>query len=512
MSKLPHISSNIPRDLRQYVERAREAIQELETRAAALEAAAARPQSVNLSPGAVAAVLPAIGSVIDDALTQNYATPPAPLNLVATGAFSTIILDWDPADYFGHAYTEIWAATTNDLGEAVMVGQTPGSVFSHSIGNSATRWYWIRFVNVVDVKGPYNAVAGVEASTADDPDYLIGLLSEEYGTGSAAPFFQIDTPTVINGVTVPAGTYMKQAFIADATISRAKIQNAAIDSAKIADLAVTNAKISALDAGKITTGFLDAARIQTESITASKIDSRSLTIKDASGNVIFSSGVNLDYARVGGTKPPADADKTSLNTALAIQSQGLFATLNQINSGNVSTYIASAAISNAYISSLDAGKISTGLLNAGRINLNGLMLENSGGSLSIKNAGVSTSLLAANAVTIPLFGVGSLLTGNNTFQTAITFTFTMPVTGDVVVLWSVKQGYSVFPGPTWGYKINLNGGTVDTRDTMGATNDYPTGMYLLESLSGSTTVQFQWKGSNSDITGQPSLMVIGVLR
>ena len=148
-----------------------------------------------------------------------------------------------------------------------------------------------------------------------------------------SPFFVLTAPTVIDGTTIPAGTYMKKAFIHDATINTAKIENLAVVDAKIANLAVTtakiadasittakivdanitnakianlavtnakiadaqitNAKILNLDATKITTGVLDANRIGATSITADKIDSRNLTIKDGAGTVIFSSGTPL---------------------------------------------------------------------------------------------------------------------------------------------------------------------------------------------------------------------------
>ena len=65
------------------------------------------------------------------------------------------------------------------------------------------------------------------------------------------------------------------------------------------------------------------------SLAAQKIDTRGLNIKDDSGNIIFSSGVNLDKNRVAGL--------------------GAFAGIDQINAGNVSTFIQSAAIGNAQL-------------------------------------------------------------------------------------------------------------------------------------------------------------------
>ena len=60
------------------------------------------------------------------------------------------------------------------------------------------------------------------------------------------PFIVQTTPTTINGVSVPAGVYIQDAYIANGTITNAKIGAAAID----------DAKIGSVSAGKITTGVL----------------------------------------------------------------------------------------------------------------------------------------------------------------------------------------------------------------------------------------------------------------
>lgn len=93
-----------------------------------------------------------------------------------------------------------------------------------------------------------------------------------------APFFHIATAQTINGVLVQPGTYMKAAFISDASITNAKIRNAAIDSAKIADLAVTNAKIASLSADKITAGTISAEiSIQAPNISGANISGGTIT-------------------------------------------------------------------------------------------------------------------------------------------------------------------------------------------------------------------------------------------
>lgn len=284
--------------------------------------------------------------------TQDFVAPPKPTGLTASGLFATVQLQWDEPTYRNHSYAEVWRSDTNVLGNAVLIGTSDSRFFVDSLGTGATRYYWVRFVSEAGITGAYNDTNGLEASTSQDPTYLMDVLSDAFGSTSKAPFFQIDQPTVINGVSIPAGTYIKQAFIADATISRAKIQLLAVDNARIANI----------DAGKITTGFLDAGRIEANSIDASKIDTRNLTIKDSAGNIVFSaSGVSVtNITGLGSlaTKNSVAANEVSGLGTLAtkdsvstsdVSGLGTFATLSKINTGNINTYIEAGAITNAYI-------------------------------------------------------------------------------------------------------------------------------------------------------------------
>ena len=121
-----------------------------------------------------------------------YATPPAPANLQTEGALANVILTWDQPTYEGHSHTEIWAAQalagggTPDIGEAVLVGMSPGTVYAHNLGSDATRWYWVRFVNRDGLAGPYNAVAGTRGDTGQDPAYLISLLEGQISESELA--------------------------------------------------------------------------------------------------------------------------------------------------------------------------------------------------------------------------------------------------------------------------------------------------------------------------------------
>jgi hypothetical protein len=55
--------------------------------------------------------------------------------------------------------------------------------------------------------------------------FSIAPVATDAGAADGSPFFHLTVPTSIGGVTVPAGTYMKAAFIHDASITNAKIGN-----------------------------------------------------------------------------------------------------------------------------------------------------------------------------------------------------------------------------------------------------------------------------------------------
>jgi hypothetical protein len=167
------------------------------------------------------------------------------------------------------------------------------------------------------------------------------------GVPSIVPFVvQATATTTPAGEVLPAGVYMDAAYIRNLEAVLGRFQQAIITNAMIQSLAASKLTAGSIGVGESiqSTGYsagvtgwriggngfaeFGAASIRGQ-LTAAQIDTRNLDIKDGSGNVIFSSGVNLSSSRVSGL--------------------GSFAGLSQINAGNVSTYIAAGAIGNAYI-------------------------------------------------------------------------------------------------------------------------------------------------------------------
>ncbi|MFM5244404.1 phage tail tip fiber protein [Aeromonas caviae] len=110
--------------------------------------------------------------------------PHAPVNVIANGAFHTVLVEWDPPQYRGHAHAEIWRAESNNQSDATLVGTSSANLFSDAIGKGATFYYWVRFVNGKDDRGPFQGAQGVEAATSRDVqdilDELQGKIEESH--------------------------------------------------------------------------------------------------------------------------------------------------------------------------------------------------------------------------------------------------------------------------------------------------------------------------------------------
>lgn len=184
------------------------------------------------------------------------------------------------------------------------------------------------------------------------------------------PFFVLTAPSVIDGVTIPTGTYMKKAFIHDASITTAKIESAAITTAKIADAQITNAKIAnlAVNNAKIADAAITTAKIADAQITNAKID-------------------NLDATKI----------TTGLLNA------------NRIGVGTIDAKI--ALINNAQIANLDAGKITTGTINAARINADQVAANIANLNAAIITTGtLSTARIANGSITSAKIGDAQITT------------------------------------------------------------------------------------------------------
>lgn len=107
--------------------------------------------------------------------------PTRPESLQVTGGFGYVLLEWVMPKYNGHSMTEIWRGTEDNLSDAVLVGTTPGQVYSDSVNPGWKGFYWIRFVNAAGVSGPYNSPDGTPAETKLSVQAVIDQIHDEAG-------------------------------------------------------------------------------------------------------------------------------------------------------------------------------------------------------------------------------------------------------------------------------------------------------------------------------------------
>ena len=102
--------------------------------------------------------------------------PHAPVNLSGTGGFTFIALMWDRPTYRGHAYAEIYRSDTDVFSDAVMIATEVSDVFSESVNMGSSYYYWVRFVNEVNAKGPLHGANGLSVATTDSASEILDKL------------------------------------------------------------------------------------------------------------------------------------------------------------------------------------------------------------------------------------------------------------------------------------------------------------------------------------------------
>lgn len=105
--------------------------------------------------------------------------PTKPEGFQVTGGFGYVLLEWVMPKYNGHSLAEVWRGTEDNLSDAVLVGTTPGQVYSDSVDPGWKGFYWIRFVNSAGVSGPYNSPDGTPAETQMDVQAVIDQIHDE---------------------------------------------------------------------------------------------------------------------------------------------------------------------------------------------------------------------------------------------------------------------------------------------------------------------------------------------
>ena len=178
---LPGISSPLPADVRQFLERVREIVEGLPDTYVTNSA---------LNGSGIGGGGNGQGNGTGISGTADFSPPPAPTGFFVSGAMTTIILSWNSAGRSNIAFTEIWRASVDDFSRKVKIGTSQGNMYSDPVAPGSAYYYWIRFVTTAGVEGPWNALAGTLGRTSDDPAYLLhiltGQIAESHLYGSLA--------------------------------------------------------------------------------------------------------------------------------------------------------------------------------------------------------------------------------------------------------------------------------------------------------------------------------------
>lgn len=103
--------------------------------------------------------------------------PPTPDHLEASGAIKYIILTWNFArGYSRLAYFEVWRSLTDNISDAIQIGQTFAPIYADNVGPGKSYYYWVRAVSDV-AASPFNSFSGTLGQTSIDVEYVLELLT-----------------------------------------------------------------------------------------------------------------------------------------------------------------------------------------------------------------------------------------------------------------------------------------------------------------------------------------------
>lgn len=168
---LPGISSPLPNDVRQFLERVGEFVTGADgnyvTKQALIDAGmAVWGSGGNLTP------LPAPGGVVVD-----MTTPPAPTGFTVKGGMTAIYLQWDPPTSTNVAFTKVYRAEVDVWTSAEYIGMTSGQLYADPVEPATKYYYWIRFVSKADKLGPLNSQVGTYGRSGEDVSRLLTVLT-----------------------------------------------------------------------------------------------------------------------------------------------------------------------------------------------------------------------------------------------------------------------------------------------------------------------------------------------
>jgi len=174
-TNLPTVTSQIPPDLRQFLERVRESLSGDTYVRRTDYIGGTVPRYPNDPPAPVDPPGPGPGP--SPLPCGDPVTPTAPTGFHVAPGFSGFLLSWDMPGYCGHSHTEVYGlrhdGSASDLTVNNMLGDSKGVMYSHVVDKPNDFWcFWIKHVNMNDVEGPF-CETHLCATTAIDPGAII---------------------------------------------------------------------------------------------------------------------------------------------------------------------------------------------------------------------------------------------------------------------------------------------------------------------------------------------------
>ena len=299
-----------------------------------------------------ASVLDKIESAINAGAGDSTThTPPKPANVVATGGFAYIMVSWDDPHFIHLAYAEVWRSTGTEIIDATIVGTTNATMFSDlppSQSISVSYNYWVRFVSNDDTPqyGPWSDM--VTASTADDPAYILEILSQEIGETeldaalkSKLDGFVADTQELLDTYGDTASAASSASAAVQAAANAVAAQNAASGHAYSASQSATKASTSATSAS----GAASAANTSA---------SQAATSAGTAGNYASAASLSATTASTNSSSAGAYASSaaTSANNAATAASNAVTYASN--SSGYAATAVSAASTATAAANTISA--------------------------------------------------------------------------------------------------------------------------------------------------------------
>jgi predicted phage tail protein len=203
------------------------------------------------------------------------APPGAPTSLTAQGQIQSVLLNWAAPGNIDLNYFQVFESSTNNIANAVMVGNNVGTT-TWTVGGlvaGATYYYWVRAVNTSGVVGPYNATLGTAATVLAMPlgDFDLGTILYDIANAQEINGALIANQTITNANI--AAQAVASVNIQNAAIATAQIQNGAVTAQQIAAASITTACIAqaAITTALIANAAIGTAQIQFEAVTSALI-------------------------------------------------------------------------------------------------------------------------------------------------------------------------------------------------------------------------------------------------